>query len=118
MSEIKQKQIRKNRRKKRVSISIVGTTDRPRISVYRSNKHLFVQVIDDQKQVTVASCCDAGKEAVKGTKTEKAVLIGQKLGALMAKQGIKSAVFDRGSYRYLGRVRSLADSIRNSGITI
>lgn len=118
MSEIKQKQIRKNRRKKRVSIGIVGTTERPRISVYRSNQHMFVQVIDDQKQVTIASCCDAGKDALKGTKTEKAVLIGQKLGKMMEKLGVKSAVFDRGSYRYLGRVRSLADAIRSSGITI
>lgn len=118
MSELKLKQKRKIRRKKRVSIKIVGTTLRPRVSVYRSNQHLFVQVIDDDKQVTIASCSDKGLDKAGVTKTQKAVEVGVKLAESIKKLGIKSVVFDRGPYRYLGRVQAIADSLRNSGITI
>jgi len=118
MSEIKAKLERKARRKKRVSVKITGTKTRPRVSVYRSNKYVFVQVVDDGAQKTITSATDRGGEKIKGTKTEKAIVVGQKLAESLKKLGIKSVVFDRGSYRYLGRLSALAQAMRDAGITI
>ncbi len=118
MSEQKIKQQRTRRRKKRVSIKMIGTKTRPRVSVYRSNQHMFIQVIDDGAHATVASASDIGKKDIKGTKTARATVIGQQLAQVLKKIGVKQVVFDRGSYRYLGRVSALAQSMRDEGITI
>ncbi|OGK16471.1 50S ribosomal protein L18 [Candidatus Roizmanbacteria bacterium RIFCSPHIGHO2_01_FULL_39_12b] len=116
MSEQKLKLIRQKRRKKRVSFKIIGTSTRPRISVYRSSKHLFIQVIDDGLHKTISHGTDRG--GLDGTKTEKAALVGRQLAENLKQLKITSVVFDRGRNRYLGRVRALAEAIRDSGITI
>ena len=106
------------RRHQRVRAKITGTASCPRVAVFRSNRHLFIQVIDDQDGKTIISNQINGKEKTKGTKTEVAAKIGETLAAEMKKKGIEQAVFDRGGFKYHGRVKALADGIRNGGIRI
>ncbi|MBX4190168.1 50S ribosomal protein L18, partial [Candidatus Parcubacteria bacterium] len=93
---------------------------RPRVAVYKSNQHIFVQVIDDTTGKTLMSSkvVSKKKSAVKGTKTEVATTIGQKVAEQMKEKGINEAVFDRGGFKYHGRVKAVADGLRNSGIKI
>lgn len=96
-----------------------GTAKRPRLSVYRSNKHILLQVIDDDKEVTLLSITDQGKEKdYKGTKTEVAQKVAKDLAKEMKKAKLKQLVFDRGSYRYHGRVRAVAEALRKEGIEL
>lgn len=119
MSEITQARIRAERRKKKVRMRIHGTSDRPRLSVYRSNKHVFVQAIDDEKKVTILSVTDMGiKNKIQGTKSVRAQKVGEMLSQKLQKNGIKSVVFDRGKNRYMGRIKHLAESMRKNGIII
>ena len=104
----------------RVRKKISGTPDMPRLSVYRSNKHIQAQIIDDTKGVTLvsASTLDA---ALKGQlddvdKKGAAKLVGKLIGERAAAAGIKNVVFDRGGYVYTGRVASLADGAREAGL--
>lgn len=110
---------RKLRRKKRVSSGISGTAERPRISVYRSNKSIYAQAIDDDKAVTLASYSSHHlKSKDKKNKTEKSQEIGSSLAKILKDKKIKKAVFDRGPYAYLGRVKALAEGLREGGIKI
>lgn len=86
--------------------------------MYRSNKHMSVQAVDDQRGITLASGTDLGKEKVAGTKTERAVLAAQKLAAQMKKAKITKASFDRGQYNYHGRVKVVAETLRSEGIEV
>jgi large subunit ribosomal protein L18 len=108
------KKQQRNRRHARVRSKVSGTEQRPRLSVFRSNKALYVQLIDDVNGNTLAALDD--RTLSKGTPTEKA----QELGALIAKKaqekGIESVVFDRGGYLYAGRIKMLAESARNAGL--
>lgn len=104
------------RRKKRVSINIIGTAERPRISVYRSAKYIFVQAIDDEAEKTL--CSAHSKQVKEGKKSDKAFETGKNLGILMKEKKIEKAVFDRGSYTYLGRVKRLAEGVREAGIQV
>lgn len=97
----------------RIRNKISGTTERPRLSVYRSNKAIYCQLIDDQKGHTVAA---ASSQGVNGTKTEQAVAVGKLIAERAKATGIESIVFDRGGYRYHGRVRSLAEGAREGGL--
>lgn len=108
---------RAKRRENRVRARIHGTAARPRLSVYRSNRHLAAQVIDDERGVTL--CALSTKEIeVKGTKSERARSLGTALAEKMKGAGILAVVFDRGRYRYHGRVRQVAESLREGGITV
>lgn len=108
---------KRNIRKKRIRRSIYGTQNKPRISVFRSNKHVYVQAIDDAKGLTLASFCDLSlKQKKAGTKTEIAKLVGEEFGKLLKKNGIESCVFDRSGYQYFGRVAALAEGIRSQNI--
>jgi large subunit ribosomal protein L18 len=94
---------------------------RPRLSVFRSNKHIYAQVIDDGKGVTVAAASSVDTE-LKGTVGNSgATEAAEKVGALVAKRalaaGVSNVVFDRGGYRYHGRVKALADAAREAGLT-
>ncbi len=107
---------RKLRRKRRVSFNIKGTLSYPRVSIFRSSQHIYAQAIDDEKRKTIASfsTLNLKKSEVKGkTKTEKAHLVGQKLGEILLKKKIKKAKFDRSIYPYKGRVKALADGLRS-----
>jgi large subunit ribosomal protein L18 len=108
------KQERRARRKKGIRKKIHGTTTKPRVSVYRSNRHLYVQVIDDDRGVTL--CAISEREAgVKRTR-EGAARVGEMLGQKLKKAKISEAVFDRNAYIYHGVVQSIAEGIRKAGI--
>lgn len=105
---------RRTKIKYRVRNKISGVAERPRMSVFRSNKQIYVQIIDDQKGQTLAAASSLGLEAM--PKKEQAA----KVGALVAEKakaaGITSVVFDRNGYLYHGRVKELADAARNGGL--
>lgn len=106
---------------------IMGTKSRPRVRITRSNKHIFVQFIDDQSQNTLLSGNDKnvkltkeseGKEGILGTKVLRAFALGEELAKKAKGKKITTAVFDRGKYRYHGRVKALAEGLRKGGIKI
>ena len=107
-------------RHQRVRKKISGTAERPRLSVYRSLNHIYTQLIDDVKGVTLCSASTMEKEiaskVAKMTKTEAAALVGETIGQRAIKAGIKEIVFDRGSYIYTGRVQAVADAARKTGL--
>lgn len=111
---------RKNRirRHKRVRAKISGTLTVPRISVFRSNRHVFVQIIDDVRGKTLFSSVvkPETKSSTKVTKTEKAAKIGEAIAAKAKEAGISSIIFDRGGYKYHGRVKALAEGLRKGGL--
>jgi len=105
--------------KKRIRNIISGTADIPRVAVYRSNKQIYVQVIDDLKRITLLSASSKEKEITGITgikKTEQAKLVGKLLASKCKEKGIEKVVFDRGGYKYHGRVKSLADAAREGGL--
>lgn len=105
------------RRAKRVRSVIRGTAARPRLSVFRSNRFTYAQFIDDVSGKTIA----AGSTrtlAAKSKKTEGATALGEAVAAAAKKAGITQAVFDRGSYRYHGRVKALVEAARKAGLKI
>ncbi|MDD5099147.1 MAG: 50S ribosomal protein L18 [Candidatus Colwellbacteria bacterium] len=117
MNKIKALNKNKERRAKRTRAKLFGTNERPRLSIYRSNRYIVAQAIDDENGKTVfAGSTREIKE--KGTKTEKSVSLGNLMAEKAKKAGIEKMVFDRGSYRYHGRVKAVAESLRNSGIKI
>lgn len=107
------KETRRIRIKKSIKKRISGTTDTPRLSVFRSNKEIYAQVIDDINSNTLASA--SSKEA-KGTKTEQAAIVGKLIAETAKKAGVETVVFDRGGFLYHGRVKALADSAREAGL--
>lgn len=109
------KQEQKARRKKRVRAKIFGSKIRPRLSVFRSLKHLSVQLIDDNKGVTLASVKDQEIKK-KGKKIDLAFEIGELIAAKAIKAGIKEIVFDRSGYQYHGRVKAVAEGARKGGL--
>ena len=112
----------RQRRHARVRKQISGTAETPRLNVYRSLNHIYVQVIDDVKGVTIASASTMEKairEQLAGktkTKTEAAKLVGQMAGERAKEKGIETVVFDRGGYLYTGRVKAVADGAREAGL--
>ena len=104
------------RRHKRVRNKIAGTPERPRLSVFRSNKGIFVQVIDDEKQTTLASSSSVALNIKNGGNIEAAKLVGKDIAEKCNKLKIKKVVFDRGGYLYHGRVEALADAARENGL--
>jgi large subunit ribosomal protein L18 len=105
---------RRLRRKYRISSNLFGTNDRPRISIYRSSKFIYAQAIDDAARVTLASfsSLQLKKTSQKSKKTESAGKVGQELAKTLIKKGITTGIFDRGAYNYLGRVKALAEGMR------
>lgn len=108
----------RKRRHARVRKSVFGTTEQPRLNVYRSNKHIYVQLIDDNEEVTVASASTKENDLkIEATGNMDAA---KQIGELVAKRaqdkGFKSVVFDRGGYLYHGRVKALADAAREAGL--
>jgi large subunit ribosomal protein L18 len=112
------KQLRRKKIKNRIRKKIRGTSERPRLSVFRSNRDIYVQLIDDLAGVTLAAASSAQKEAKneKGTKMELAKRVGMEIGTKAKEAGITNVVFDRGGYLYHGRVKSLAEGAREAGL--
>ena len=104
----------------RVRKKISGTSERPRLDVYRSNSHIYAQVIDDTTGTTLASAStletEVAKQVADMTKTDAAKTVGKLVAERAAAKGIKTVVFDRGGYLYTGRVLALAEAARESGL--
>lgn len=115
------KMIKRLRRKERARFYISGTAERPRLTVYRSNKHVYAQVIDDQKGITLAACntLQTGlKEQAQGGSKKKAALVGKALAAQCLERGVKKVVFDKNGFMYCkgGTIDSLATGAREGGL--
>lgn len=95
------------KRKKRIRSKISGTTERPRVSVFRSNKYIYAQAIDDSKGITIAQA-----------KSDNATQAGNDLAKKLIDAKVKAVVFDRGGYRYHGRVEALANGLREGGVQL
>lgn len=94
---------------------IYGTAQKPRLSVFRSNREISVQIIDDIKGETLVTGTTMGKK-IQGTKSEKATVLGKKIGKKILDFGLKEVVFDRNGYLYHGRIKALAEAARSSGL--
>ena len=112
------KQQRRSNIRYRIRKTVKGTAERPRLSVFRSNKQIYAQLIDDVQGVTLAAVSSAAKEmtATKGPKVDLAREVGKKIAEKAVQSGIKTCVFDRGGYLYHGRVKALADAAREGGL--
>lgn len=108
------------RRKLRTRKKLFGAADQPRVSVRRTNQHIYVQIIDDRAGKTLATSNDLDLEKSEQpvTKTEKAKLVASDLSSKLKSLKISKAVFDRGGYRYHGRVKAVAEVLRENGINI
>jgi len=120
MEKIAQREVARKRRHRRVRKRVVGISQRPRFNVFRSLKHIYAQVIDDTRGHTLAAASTLDPEIrdeVKGlTKTEQAKLVGGLLAKRALERGVKEVAFDRGGYKYHGRVKSLAEAAREEGL--
>ena len=116
----KSKSAAKARRHARLRKKVVGTTERPRLVVTRSSRHVFVQVVDDSKGHTLvsASTMEDDLRAFEGDKTAKARKVGEMVAERAKKAGIEAVVFDRGGNRYAGRVAAIADGAREGGLAL
>ena len=111
------KKASRQRRHLRVRKKVFGTPERPRLSVYRSEKNIYAQIIDDVNAVTVVSASSLEKDfAGKGGNKEGAKLVGELIAKNALEKGITEVVFDRGGYVYHGRVQQLAESAREAGL--
>ena len=105
------------RRHKRVRGKIFGTAERPRLAVFRSNKGIFAQLIDDDSGRTITGASWLGlKKSFKGNKTQQAAEVGKQLAEAAKQANVYAVVFDRGGYLYHGRVKALADAAREGGL--
>jgi len=102
-------------RKNRIRNKVVGTAERPRLSVFISNSHISVQIIDDMNSRTLASVTSVGKKLT-GTMSEKAAVIGKEIGVKAKKAKINKVVFDRNGRSFAGRLKALADAARAEGL--
>lgn len=112
------KEFRRFRIKKRIRKVVLGTSERPRLSVFRSNKEIYAQIIDDScgKTITAASTMEKAFADAKVTKIEKSKIVGQMIAERALEAGITAVVFDRNGYLYHGRVKSLAEAAREGGL--
>ncbi len=115
MSNLGKKSLNQGLRKNRVRAKISGTSDRPRLTVSISNKHVGVQLIDDVKQHTIASSTTVGSKQT-GTITEQAAFIGTDIAKKAKKAKIEAIVFDRNGHRYAKRLNALAEAARKEGL--
>lgn len=100
----------------RVRAKLVGTTERPRLNVYRSNKHIYAQVIDDAQGVTIAQASTQNLGLDATSNVEAAQKVGEAVAKAAVDKGVTAVVFDRGGYLYHGRVKALAEAARENGL--
>ena len=117
MSKISDKTRKRNKRKKHIRKTISGTAHRPRMSVFRSNKHVYIQAVDDATGRTLVSASNVEKE-FKGLENsvENAAKLGEAFGKRLNEKKLKAVVFDRNGYKYHGIVKAIADGARKAGI--
>jgi len=112
-----QKRMHREKRRKRVRRKVVGSADRPRLSVYRSNVHIYAQLIDDDAQVTLAAA-DSREVGAAESRKEAAHKVGELIASRASEAGIETAVFDRGGNKYHGRIAELAEGAREAGLKL
>jgi large subunit ribosomal protein L18 len=121
VSPLAEKQIARNKRKVRVRKKVLGTADRPRLNVFKSSRHIYAQLIDDTKGVTLASASTLLEGIVQGEDATGNIAAAKSVGAAIARNAlainITSVVFDRNGFLYHGRVSALADSARENGLS-
>ncbi len=116
MKAIKSK--KRERRHRRIRATVLGTTERPRLSVFRSNKFIYAQIIDDEAGKTLVAATDRGVKKGKNTgKVDVAKQIGAEIAKKAKEQNITKVVFDRGGYLYTGRVKAVSDGAREGGLS-
>lgn len=122
MPVIKHNLTKAERRRRRVRASMTGTAKQPRVSVFRSNKYVYLQAIDDQAGKTLAAAHSkqviAADKKKKQTKTEVTAEVAKKLAAALKKQKVTQVIFDRGANKYHGRVKAVAETLRTEGVTV
>jgi len=118
MARTANKTLRRAQIRKRQRSKLKGTTERPRLSIFRSNKSIYAQIIDDTSGQTLASCSSRLKDLNLQplSKTEQSLAVGKKLAEIAKAKGIETVVFDRGGYQYHGRVKALAEGAREGGL--
>ncbi|MEO0184308.1 MAG: 50S ribosomal protein L18 [candidate division WOR-3 bacterium] len=105
------------RRHKRIRKNLLGTSNKPRLCVFRSNKHIYAQIIDDAKGIVICGVSSVNKKDIKAKKkVDAAMEIGKTIAKIALEKGIREVCFDRGGYRYHGRVKALAEGARQSGL--
>jgi large subunit ribosomal protein L18 len=105
--------------KRRIRKKISGTPERPRLSVFRSNKQIYAQIIDDVNGVTIASASSLKEKSAQGVaKLEQASIIGKSIAEAAKKAGVETCTFDRNGYLYHGRVKALAEAAREAGLKL
>ncbi|MCR4329906.1 MAG: 50S ribosomal protein L18 [Candidatus Roizmanbacteria bacterium] len=109
----KQIQKRRDRRVKKVRRTILESLSQPRFTVYRSGNHMYAQIIDDIKRITIASSNDL---KIKGKNMENAIIVGREIAQKAIAKKVKKVIFDRGWYKFHGRVKAVADSAREAGL--
>ena len=114
------KELARRKRHKRIRMRVEGTAERPRLNVFRSLQHIYAQLIDDEKGHTLLSASTLDAEVAERTdgmnKTEQAKVVGEVLAQRAKEKGVTQIVFDRGGYRYHGRVKALAEGARAGGL--
>lgn len=108
-----QKKELRNKKKNRMRMKVKGTSEKPRLTVYRSNSYLYAQIIDDVESKTIASASNI-KEKANNVKTAEKV--GEEVAKAAIKKGVKKVVFDRSGYKYHGKIKSLAEAARKAGL--
>lgn len=120
MEKTTKKRLRRDKIRRRIRATIKGTADRPRLGVFKSNKHVYAQLIDDFTGQTLAASStqnDEVQQEIEGkSKQEAAEIVGKHLAELADKKGIEKAVFDRSGYKYHGVIKALADGAREGGL--
>lgn len=111
-----QRQQSRFRRKKRIRKKVAGTAERPRLTVFRSNKHIYAQVIDDMTASSLAAASDLKVAGDEMDKTARAKAVGAAIASACLDKGIKQVVFDRNGYAYHGRINALAAAAREAGL--
>lgn len=120
-SQLKDKTRKKAKRLMRVRKNLRGTSNKPRLSVFRSNAHVYAQVINDLDGKTIVgmgTCAKEFKDSKGKSQTELSKIIGAKIAEKLKEQKIESVIFDRGSYKYHGIIAALADAVREAGIKV
>ena len=119
MNRVLDKERRRTRRKVRIRKNIYGTSERPRLSIFRSNRHVYIQVVDDSKVATIVAASDLekGLDGLRPT-VANASKLGESIGARIKEKGVSRVVFDRNGYLYHGVVKAVAEGVRKAGIEL